>query len=100
MTMATKNTQNEAPPGPGHNSTGGLAAERLRSFIERVERMEEEKKNIGADIRDIYAEAKSCGFDAKTMRKIVVIRKLDLAERQEQEALIDTYLRALGDVLA
>jgi len=77
--------------------TGGVAADRLKSFIERIERLEEEKKNLIADIREIYAEAKSSGFDTKTMRKVVSLRKLDTSERQEQEALLDTYLRALGE---
>jgi uncharacterized protein (UPF0335 family) len=77
--------------------TGGVAADRLKSFIERIERLEEEKKNLTADIREVYAEAKSSGFDTKTMRKVVALRKLDTSERQEQEALLDTYLRALGE---
>ena len=78
------------------NQTDGAAAERLQSFIERIERLEEEKKNLTADIREVYAEAKSSGFDTKTMRKVVAVRKLDESERQEQEALFDTYMRALG----
>ncbi len=78
--------------------SGGVAADRLKSFIQRIERLEEEKKNLTADIREVYAEAKSAGFDTKTMRKVVALRKLDLTERQEQEALLDTYLRALGEV--
>ena len=77
--------------------SGGVAADRLKSFIERIERLEEEKKNLTADIREVYAEAKSSGFDTKTMRKVVALRKLDSSERQEQEALLDTYLRALGE---
>ena len=76
---------------------GGLAADRLKSFIERIERLEEEKKNLTADTREVYAEAKSSGFDTKTMRKVVALRKLDQSERVEQEALLDTYLRALGE---
>lgn len=76
---------------------GGVAADRLKSFIERIERLEEEKKNLTADIREVYAEAKSTGFDTKTMRKVVALRKLDMSERQEQEALLDTYLQALGE---
>lgn len=79
------------------SDTGGLAADRLKSFIERIERLEEEKKNLTADTREVYAEAKSSGFDTKTMRKVVALRKLDQSERQEQEALLDTYLRALGE---
>ncbi|MDG2244719.1 MAG: DUF2312 domain-containing protein [Rhodospirillaceae bacterium] len=77
--------------------TGGLAADRLKSFVERIERLEEEKKNLTADTREVYAEAKSSGFDTKTIRKVVALRKLDQSERQEQEALLDTYLRALGE---
>jgi uncharacterized protein (UPF0335 family) len=77
--------------------TGGLAADRLKSFVERIERLEEEKKNLITDTREVYAEAKSSGFDTKTIRKVVALRKLDQSERQEQEALLDTYLRALGE---
>jgi uncharacterized protein (UPF0335 family) len=80
------------------SDTGGLAADRLKSFIERIERLEEEKKNLTADTREVYSEAKSAGFDTKIMRKVVVLRKLDQSERQEQEALLETYLRALGEV--
>ncbi len=75
---------------------GGVAGEHLRSYIDRIERLEEEKAGLAADIRDIYAEAKGNGFDAKTMRKIVSLRKLDQSERNEQEALLDLYRRALG----
>ncbi len=75
---------------------GGIAAERLRSYIERIERLEEEKAALAADIREIYAEAKGNGFDAKTMRQVVRLRKLDQNERNEQEALLDLYRHALG----
>ncbi len=75
---------------------GGIAAQRLRSFIERVERLEEEKAALAADIREVYAEAKGDGFDVKTMRQIVRLRKLDSADRDEQEALLDLYKSALG----
>lgn len=68
----------------------------LKAFIERVERLEAEKKAISDDIRDIYAEAKARGFDAKALRKIVQLRKLDADERREQEAILDTYMHALG----
>ena len=68
----------------------------LRSYIDRIERLEEDKAGLAADIREIYAEAKGNGFDAKTMRKIVSLRKLDQSERNEQEALLDLYRRALG----
>ena len=79
------------------SDTDGVAANRLKSFIERIERLEEEKKNLTADIREVYTEAKSSGFDIKTMRKVVALRNLDISERQEQEVLLDTYLRALGE---
>ena len=75
---------------------GGVAAEHLRSYIDRIERLEEEKAGIAADIRDIYAEAKGNGFDAKTMRRVVSLRKLDQNERSEQDALLDLYRHALG----
>ncbi len=70
--------------------------EQLRLFIERVERLEEEKKGIADDIRDVYAEAKSQGYDPKIMRQIVRLRKMDSNDRQEMEALLDTYKSALG----
>lgn len=76
--------------------TGGIAAERLRSFIERVERLEEDRANLNADIREVYAEAKSAGFDVKTMRAIVRLRKMDPSERQEQQHLLDVYRQAVG----
>lgn len=75
---------------------GGIAKDRLRSFIERIERLEEEKAALAGDIREVYAEAKGTGFDAKIMRQIVKLRKLDNAERQEQEALLDLYKQAVG----
>ena len=75
---------------------GGIAAQRLRAFIERIERLEEEKAALAADIREVYAEAKGEGFDAKTMRQVVRLRKLESAERQEQQALLDLYKAALG----
>jgi len=75
---------------------GGIAAERLKSFIERIERLEEEKTNLAADIREVYAEAKGNGFDAKTMRQIIRLRRLDNATLKEQEALLDLYKSALG----
>jgi len=79
----------------GHNS-GGIAADRLRSIVERVERLEEERKALGGDIRDVYAEAKSAGFDVKVIRQIVRIRRQEPAEVEEQENLLDIYRRALG----
>lgn len=78
------------------NDTEGVAQDQLRAFVERIERMEEEKKAIVDDIREIYAEAKGNGFDTKVLRMVVKIRKQDHAERLEQEALLDLYLTALG----
>lgn len=78
---------------PGHNS---VAADQLRLFIERVERLAEEKQGIADDIKDVFAEAKSNGYDTKTMRKVIAWRKLEAHARQEQKALLDTYLSALG----
>lgn len=78
------------------SNPGGVATDQLRSFIERIERLEEEKKAISDDIKDIYAEAKGNGYDVKVMRQIIRIRKQDNNERQEMEALLDLYLHALG----
>ena len=76
--------------------TGGIAADRLRSLVDRIERLEEERKALGNDIRDIYAEAKSAGFDVKVLRQLIRIRKQEAAEVEEQETLLDLYRRALG----
>ena len=77
-------------------STDSVAQDQIRAFIERIERMEEEKKAIADDIKEIYAEAKGNGFDTKVLRQIVRIRKQDHAERMEQEALLELYMAALG----
>ena len=74
---------------------GGIAVDRLRSLIERIERLEEEKKAIAGDIRDIFAEAKSAGFDVKVMREILKLRKMDAADRDEKELLLESYRKAL-----
>lgn len=91
--------------GMGHNSgakdptnVGGVAADRLKAFIERIERLEEEKKGIGDDIKEIFSEAKGTGFDAKIMRQILRLRKMDTADRQEQETMLELYKQALGMV--
>ena len=70
--------------------------DRLKSLIERVERLEEEKNNLLADIKEVFSEAKGLGYDPKIMRQILIIRKMDIDERLEQEALLDTYRAALG----
>ena len=75
---------------------GVVAADQLRLFIERIERLEEEKKGIADDIRDVYSEAKSNGFDVKIMRQIVRLRKMETHDRQEMDAILDTYRSALN----
>ena len=73
-----------------------IAKDHLKAFIERIERLEEEKKAIADDIRDVYAEAKGTGFDTKALRAIVRLRKQDADERREHEAILETYMHALG----
>lgn len=75
---------------------GGIEAKQLKSIIDRVEKLEEEKTAIGADIREIFAEAKGNGYDTKTLRQVMKLRKMEHNEREEQEYLLETYLRALG----
>jgi len=75
---------------------GGVSGDQLRSIIERVEKLEEEKSAVAADIREIFAEAKGNGFDTKALRQVIKLRKMETSERQEQEAILDTYLHALG----
>jgi uncharacterized protein (UPF0335 family) len=85
--------------GPSTQETtevGGIAGERLRSIVERIERLEEEKKALSNDIKDIFAEAKSAGFDVKVLRAVIRLRKQEPAEVEEQETLLDLYRRALG----
>jgi len=79
---------------------GGFAAGHLRAFIERIERLEEEKRALAEDIKEVYAEAKANGFTPKIMRQVVRLRKMDTADRQEQEALLRIYLDALGEGIA
>ena len=74
---------------------GGIAVDRLRSLIERIEQLEEEKRALQSDIRDIFAEAKSAGFDVKAMRTVLKLRKMNAADRDEQELVVETYRKAL-----
>lgn len=78
------------------NSPTSVAQGQLRSIVERIERLEEEKTAIAADIKEVYAEAKGNGFDTKVLRKIVRMRKIDRAEREEEEAILEVYMAALG----
>lgn len=80
------------------NRVGGVAVDQLRSIIGRVEKLEEEKANVSADIREVFAEAKGNGFDVKAIRTIIRMRKMDASEREEAETILDTYLHALGMV--
>ena len=74
----------------------GVSGERLRSFIERIERLEEEKKALSDDIREVYCEAKGTGFDIKVLRQIIRLRKMDASDRNEMQEILDVYKRALG----
>jgi len=89
MAIATAAAVKEPP-------AGRVAKDHLKAFVERVERLEEEKKAIAGDVRDVYAEAKANGYDVKALRAVVRIRKQDSDERKEQEAILETYLHALG----
>ncbi len=97
--MAQKQTPRaKAKPSSQSSRSGTIAAGQLRALIDRIERLEDEKAALVADIREVYAEAKGGGFDPKTMRQVVRLRKLDKVERQEQEAMLDLYLNALGEI--
>ena len=93
--MALDSTETDNPAAEGAE-VGGIAADRLRSLIERIERLEEERKALGSDIKDIYAESKSAGFDVKIIRQLISIRKKEPADVEEAETLLDLYRRALG----
>lgn len=94
--MTSSSSAHEAGQGRTPGTVGGISAGQLKSIIERIERLEEEKAAIAGDIRDIYSEAKANGYDTKVLRQIVKIRKMDSHERTEQEAVLETYLAALG----
>lgn len=84
----------EISASPGR--AGGIAGEILRAYVERIERLEEEKKALAADIREVYSEAKGNGYDPKIMRKLISLRRMDQADRREEEELLDVYRRAIG----
>ncbi|MEM7546017.1 MAG: DUF2312 domain-containing protein [Pseudomonadota bacterium] len=89
----------DAAENPGFSTTA-VAADQLRSIIERIERLEAEKKEIADQVKEVYAEAKGNGFDTKTLRKVVGLRKKNSEEREEEEAMLDLYLHALGMIPA
>lgn len=94
-TTEIQSNQNEAS-GTGPTDVGGVAGQRLTSFIERIERLEEEKTALMEDIKEIYAEAKGVGFDVKAIRKLIGLRKMDSEKREEMEAILDLYKSAIG----
>ncbi len=78
------------------DASGGISSARLKSFIDRIEKLEEDKAGIGNDLKEVYSEAKGTGFDTKIIRKIVSLRKIDLEKRREQEELLELYMSAIG----
>ncbi len=94
--MALDTLQNPPAADGPETRVGGIAADRLRSLIERIEKLTEERKALSSDIKDIYAEGKSAGFDVKVLRQLIRIRQQEPADVEEQEALLDIYRRALG----
>lgn len=83
---------------PIKTKSTNVSAERLKSFIERIEKLEEEKKAISGDIKDVYSEAKGGGFDTKIIKQIIKLRSMDAADRDEQQSILDVYMQALGMV--
>jgi len=90
------NEEKSGETGGEARDVGGVAGQRLRAFIERIENLEEEKKALAEDIKEVYAEAKGVGFDAKTIRKLVSLRKMEPEKRNEEEELLDLYKTAIG----
>ena len=88
--------ETEQPAGEVTSDAGGVAGARLKSFIERIERLEAEKKVIAEDIKEVYGEAKSGGFEPKIIRKIISFRKMELQKRREESELLDLYMSAIG----
>ncbi len=78
------------------NDTGGVSGQRLKAFIERIERLEEEKSGLAEDVRDIYAESKAVGFDVKIIRRVIKLRKMDAEKRREEDELLELYKAAIG----
>lgn len=94
--MATENVKIMQGANDEGQDVGGVSGKRLKSFIERVERLEEEKSGLADDIKDLYAEAKGVGFEAKIIRRIVKLRKMDVEKRREEDELLELYKSAIG----
>ena len=94
--LAVQEQSGDSRDGVESGEVGGIGGERLRAFIDRIERLEEEKAAIAEDIKEIYAEAKGVGYDVKTIRKIVALRKVDDQKRRESDELLDLYKSAIG----
>jgi len=98
MAAETFSNAPSAPDGDASDAVGVVARDQIKAFVARIERLEEDKAGVMADIKEVYAEAKAMGFDTKVLRKVISIRKQDREERQEQEALLELYLGALGEI--
>jgi uncharacterized protein (UPF0335 family) len=95
--VRTRGPKGATPANDGPTSdVGGIAADRLRSFVERIERLEEEKKALASDIKDVFAEAKGAGFDVKILRKLISLRRMEVQEREEMDELLTLYMQAIG----
>ena len=92
----TEDENNQQAQEPATQNVGGVTGERLRALIERIEKLEEEKAALADDIKEVYAEAKAAGFDTKTMRQVVKLRKMDTEKRREENELLETYKAAIG----
>lgn len=97
QTMTQATTAETHPSEPERHEAPSVGDARLRAFIERIERLEEDKANVAEDIRQVYGEAKAFGYDPKIMRQVVRLRKMDASDRSTQEALLDSYLSAVGE---
>ncbi|WP_306871258.1 DUF2312 domain-containing protein [Neorhizobium galegae] len=100
MPKDTRQTEAFSDRETGAADAHGVARDQLRAFIERIERLEEEKKTVADDIKDVFGEAKGMGYDTKIMKKVIALRKKDDQERMEEDLILDTYLQALGMIEA
>lgn len=94
--MVKRHTHTADGSDGSNTAAHGIAKDQLRAFVERIERLEEEKKTVADDIKDVFGEAKAMGFDTKILKRVIALRKKDDQERMEEEIILDTYLAALG----